>query len=86
MKSFGIFIDENLRWQTHIDKLSKKIADANRLIRQLDWNDWSTQFQIQKALMVYNSLNGLVPEYLFSKFVKRNETRYSLRDSVNKLS
>ena len=35
--------------------------------------------------MVYKSLNGLVPEYLSSKFVKRNETRYSLRDSVSKL-
>ena len=34
-------------------------------------------------MMVYKSLNGLVPEYLSSKFVKRNETRYSLRDSVN---
>ena len=151
VKSLGIFIDENLRWQTHIDKLSKKIAsgigaikrirpfvppsilhyiynaliqshfdycnlvwgncgktlfdrlqklqnraarvltfssydaDPNRLIRQLDWKDLSTQFQIQKALMVYKSLNGLAPEYLSSKFVKRNETRYSLRDSVNKL-
>ena len=151
VKSLGIFIDENLRWQTHIDKLSKKIAsgigaikrirpfvppptlhyiynaliqshfdycnlvwgncgktlfdrlqklqnraarvltfssydaDANRLIRQLDWKDLSAQFQIQKSIMVYKSLNGLVPEYLSSKFVKRNETRYSLRDSVNKL-
>ena len=28
-------------------------ADANRLIRQLDWRDLSTQFQIQKALMAY---------------------------------
>ena len=35
--------------------------------------------------MVYKSLNGLAPEYLSSKFVKRNETRYSLRESVNKL-
>ena len=152
VKSLGIFIDENLRWQTHIDKLSKKVAsgiraikrirpfvpppthqyiynariqshfdycnpvwgncgktlfdrlqklqtraarvltfssydaDANRLIRQLDWKDLSTQFQIQKALMVYKSLNGLASEYLSSKFVKRNETRYSLTDSVNKLS
>ena len=151
VKSLGIFIDENLRWQTHIDKLSKKVAsgigaikrirpfvrppilhyiynalirshfdycnpvwgncgktlfdrlqklqnraaraltfssydaDANRLIRQLDWNDLSTQIQIQKALMVYKSLNGLAPEYLSSKFVKRNETRYSVRDPVNKL-
>ena len=151
VKSLRIFIDENLRWQTHIDKLSKRIAsgigaikrirpfvppsplhyiynaliqshfdycilvwgncgktlfdrlqklqnraariltfsscdaDANRLIRQLNWRDLSTQFQIQKTLMVYKSLNGLVPEYLSSKFVKRNGTRYSLRDSVNKL-
>ena len=28
VKSLGIFIDENLRWQTHIDKLSKKIASG----------------------------------------------------------
>ena len=35
--------------------------------------------------MVYKSLNGLAPEYLSSKFVKRNERRYNLRDSVNKL-
>ena len=35
--------------------------------------------------MVFKSLNGLVPEYLKSKFIKRNESNYSLRDSVNKL-
>ena len=64
---------------------SRYHADANRLIRRLAWKDLSTQIQIQKALMVYKSLNGLAPEYLSSKFVKRNETRYSLRDSVNKL-
>ena len=45
-------------------------ADANRLIRQLDSKDLSSQFQIQKALMVYKSLNSLAPEYLSSKFVK----------------
>ena len=64
---------------------SRYDADANRLFRQLNWKDLSTQFQIQKALMVYKSLNDLVPGYLSSKFVKRYETRYSLRDSVNKL-
>ena len=31
------------------------------------------------------ALNGLVPEYLTSKFVTRNEPNYALRDSVNKL-
>ena len=35
--------------------------------------------------MVFKSLNGLVPEYLTSKFIKRNEGNYSLRDSVTKL-
>ena len=64
---------------------SRYDADANRLFRQLNWKDLSTQFQIQKALMVYKSLNDLVPGYLSSKFVKRYETRYSLRDSVNKV-
>ena len=64
---------------------SRYDADANRLFRQLNWKDLSTQFQIQKALMVYKSLNDLVPGYLSSKFVKRYETRYSLGNSVDKL-
>ena len=148
VKSLGIFIDENLRWQAHIDKLSqtfpsgaiKRIrdfvptptlhciynaliqsqfdycnivwgncgktlfdrlqklqnraarvltfsrydADANRLFRQLNWKDLSTQFQMQKVPMVYKSLNDLVPGYLSSN-MKRYETRYSLSDSINKL-
>ena len=60
-------------------------TDAKGLIRQLGWKDLYTQRQIQKALMVYKSLNGLVPEYLSSKFLKRSGMRYSLRDSENKL-
>ena len=35
--------------------------------------------------MVFKSLNGLVPEYLTSKFVTRNQSNFALRDSVNKL-
>ena len=35
--------------------------------------------------MVYQSLNDLVLGYLSSKFLKRYETRYSLKDSGNKL-
>ena len=35
--------------------------------------------------MVFKSLNGLVPEYLKSKFVARNVSNYALRDSANKL-
>ena len=63
---------------------SRYDVDANRLFRQLKRKDLSTHFQIQKALMVYKSLIDLVPGYLSSKFVKRYETHYSLRDSVNK--
>ena len=40
---------------------------------------------MQKALMVYKSLNDFGPGYLSSKFVKRYETHYSLCDSVNKV-
>ena len=57
-------------------------ADANCLIRQLSWKDWSTQFQIQEALMVYKSSNGLVPESLYFKFVKQKETCYSRMETV----
>ena len=64
---------------------SRYDVDANRFFRKLNWKDLSTQFQIQKALMIYKSLNDLVPGYLSSKFVKRYETRYSLRDSDNKV-
>ena len=35
--------------------------------------------------MVYKSLHGLAPDYLCSKFEKR-ETAYDLRDSENKLN
>ena len=60
-------------------------TDVKGLIRKLGWKDLYTQRQIQKALMVYKSLNGLVPEYLSSKFLKHSGMRYSLRDSENKV-
>ena len=60
-------------------------TDAKGLIWQLGWKDLYTQCQIQKVLMVYKSLNGLVPQYLLSKFLKHSGMRYSLRDSENKL-
>ena len=44
----------------------------------------ASQQQIQRATMVYKSLHGLVPDYLCSKF-ERRETAYNLRDSENKL-
>ena len=35
--------------------------------------------------MVFKVLNGVVPEYLTSKFALRIESNYALRDSVNEL-
>ena len=48
---------------------SRYDAYTNRLFKQLNWKDLSTQFQIQKALMVHKSLNDLVPGYLSSKLL-----------------
>ena len=60
--------------------------DVDSLFHKLSWKDLKSQPQIQNALvMVFKSLNGLVSEYLTSKFIKRNESNYSLRDSVNEL-
>ena len=76
------FIDRLQKLQNRAARVltfSRYDADANRLFRQLNWKDLSIHFQKQKALMVYKSLNDLVPGYLSSKFVKRYETRYSLR-------
>ena len=151
VKSLGIYIDENLTWHFHIDKLGKKIAsaigaikrvkpfvpqstllniynslvqshfdycslvwgncgktlsnklqklqnraarvitsssydvDVDSLFHNLSWKELHTQRQIRKAFMVFKSLNGLVPEYLTSKFVTRNVSNSALRDSANKL-
>ena len=35
VKSLGIFTDENLRWQTHIDKLSKTVASEIGAIKRI---------------------------------------------------
>ena len=59
--------------------------DVDSLFHKLSWKDLKSQRQIQNAWLVFKSLNGLVPEYLTSKFIKRNESNYSLRDSVSKL-
>ena len=57
---------------------------VDSLFHKLSWKDLKSKREIRNALMVFKSLNGLVPEYLTSKFIKRNESNYSLRDSVNK--
>jgi len=61
-------------------------ADVDSLFHKLSWKYLNSQRHIQKALMVFKSLNNLVPEYLTSKFVPRNVSNYALRDSANKLA
>jgi len=61
------------------------LINVDSLFHKLSWKDLQFQCQIQKVLMVFKSLNGLVPEYLTSKFVTRNESNYALTDLVNKL-
>ena len=63
-------------------------ADANQLIKKLGWDNLETRRQKLKAEMVYNSLNGLTPSYLSSKFIQRSDmiTSYNLRNSQNKLA
>ena len=60
-------------------------VDVDSLFHNLSWKELHSQRQIQKALMAFKSLNGLVPEYLASKFVTRKVSNYALRDSANKL-
>ena len=60
-------------------------ASAANLIKILDWKDIACQQQNARATMVYKCLHGLAPEYLCSKFSKRNSV-YSLRDSENKVN
>ena len=62
-------------------------TNAGLLFERLGWKGLESQRQIQEAIMVYKSLNGLVPTYLQSIFTDRNNiTQYELRDTVGKLA
>ena len=67
-------------------KLQNRAADVDSLFHKLNWKDLTSQRQIHNALMVFYSLNGLVPEYVTSKFIKSYESNHSLTDSVSLLS
>ena len=54
------------------------LVDVDSLFLKLNWKDLKSQRQIQNTLMVSKSLNGLVSEYLTSKFITRNESNYIL--------
>ena len=81
--------------QNKVQKLQNRAArvltyssydvDAGHLIKLLGWKILVCQQQIQRATMVYRSLHGLAPNYLSSKF-ERREVAYNLRNSENKLN
>ena len=48
-------------------------ADASILLNDLRWQNLETQRQIQKAVMMYKSLNCLAPDYMSSKFILRSD-------------
>ena len=60
-------------------------VDAGHLFKLLGWKSLACQQQITRATMVYRSLHGLAPNYLSSKF-ERRDVAYNLRDSENKLN
>ena len=60
-------------------------VDAGHLFKLLGWKNLACQQQFKRATMVYSSLHGLAPNYLSSKF-ERREVAYNLRDSENKLN
>jgi len=69
---------------TRVLTYSNYDADGGHSFEFLGWKNLAFQQQIQRATMVYSSLYGLAPDYLCSKF-ERRETAYNLRDSENKL-
>ena len=62
--------------------------DASILSNELGWKNLETQHLINKAVMVYKSLNCLAPDYLPSKFIQRSDIfiSYNIRDSESKLA
>ena len=86
--------DRNLTLSNKLQKLQNRAARiltfssyVEDLFSKLGWRKLSSQREIQKAIMVFKSLNGLTPEYLSELFVNRSDvTEYLLRDSVNKLA
>lgn len=60
-------------------------TNAEPLIEDLGWKKLDSQRNLQKAVMVYKSLNGLAPDYMQSIFEYRDNLPYQLRDSEHKL-
>ena len=62
-------------------------SNLDKFIRAMGWRKLKYQRLQSAAVMMYESLHGLVPEYLSSRFVFRNGiTSYRLRNTENKLA
>ena len=76
---------ETAKQSTRVLTYSNYNADAGHLFELLRWKNLASKQQIQRAIMVYESLHGLALDYLCYKFEWR-ETAYNRRDSENKLN
>ena len=77
IKHLGISIDENLTWQTHIDKLSKKIASGIGAIKRI------RPFVLPSVLLyIYNAL--IQPHFDYCNLVWGNCGKI-LSDRLQKL-
>ncbi|XP_022803109.1 uncharacterized protein LOC111340515 [Stylophora pistillata] len=60
-------------------------TNSNHLLSTLDWERLSLRRKKQKALMMYETMNNLAPEYLQSLFYQRHSP-YNVRNSEGRLT
>ena len=62
-------------------------SSIEELFRELRWVKLDRQRSVDKAIMVYNVVNGAVPQYLCFRFVQRSDRlSYQLRGSYHRLA
>lgn len=69
---------------TQVTSSSSYDIAVDSLFHNLSRQELQSQSQVQKAVVVFMSLNCLVPKYLTSKFAVWIESNYAQRDSVDK--
>ena len=62
-------------------------SSTEELFQELRWVKLDRQRSVDKAILMYNIVNGAVPQYLCSRFVQRLDTlSYQLRGSDHRLA
>jgi hypothetical protein len=64
---------------------SSYYTSASSLLRELGWDNVSTRWKKQKAILMFKTLNNRAPEYLRNLFSDRN-THYNIRNAGGKLN